>query len=73
MDAKVEIKQMPELSVVYYRHTRSFEKISKTYKKLYKWAIIRGLITVSTRNITVYLDDPSITFIDNYVKIQVSL
>jgi len=64
MDTKVEIKQMPELNVVYYRHTGSFDEISKAYEKLYKWAVPRGLITDKTRNVTVYLDDPSITSID---------
>jgi AraC family transcriptional regulator len=64
MDTEIEIKQMPELNLIYCRHTGAFNKIGEAYEKLFKWAIPRGLVTPSTKTVTVYQDDPSITSID---------
>lgn len=64
MDTKIEIKQMPELNLIYCRHTGAFNKIGQAYEKLYKWAIPRGFVTPSTKTVTVYHDDPAITGID---------
>jgi AraC family transcriptional regulator len=65
METKVEIKEMPELKVVYIRHTGAFNLIYKAYDKLFKWAGPRGLLNFpQTKTITVYNDDPSITDIE---------
>ncbi|MBP1615171.1 MAG: transcriptional regulator [Bacteroidetes bacterium] len=64
MDTKVEIKQMPELNLIYCRHMGAFNKIGQAYENLFKWAIPRGLVTPETKTVTVYHDDPSITSID---------
>ncbi len=64
MDTKIEIKQMPELNLIYCRHMGAFNKIGQAYEKLFKWAIPRGLVTPTTKTVTVYLDDPSITSVD---------
>ena len=64
MDAKIEIKRMPELNLIYCRHTGAFNKIGQAYEKLFKWAIPRGLVTPETKTVTVYKDDPCITSID---------
>lgn len=65
MDTKVEIKEMPELNVVYCRHTGQFNQIGKAYEKLMKWAGPRGLLKFpETKTITVYHDDPTITAIE---------
>lgn len=64
MDTKIEIKQMPELNLIYCRHMGAFNKIGQAYEKLFKWAGPRGLINNSTKTVTVYNDDPSITSID---------
>lgn len=64
MDTKIEIKQMPELNLIYCRHMGAFNKIGQAYEKLFKWAIPRGLVTPETKTVTVYHDDPSITSID---------
>ena len=64
MDAKIEIRQMPELNVVYVRHTGQFNQIKHAYGKLFQWAGPRGLIGPDTRTITVYHDDPSVTSIE---------
>jgi len=65
MDTKVEIKEMPELNVVYCRHTGQFNQIGKAYEKLMKWAGPRGLLNFpQTKTLTVYHDDPAITAIE---------
>lgn len=64
MDANIEIRQMPEMKVIYVRHTGQFNKIKDAYGKLFRWAGPRGLLGQRTRTITVYHDDPAITSID---------
>jgi AraC family transcriptional regulator len=64
MDTKIEIKQMPELNLIYCRHTGAFDKIGQAYEKLFKWAGPRGLVTSSTKTVTVYHDDPNVTEIE---------
>lgn len=65
MDTQVEIKEMPEMSVVYCRHTGQFNQIGKAYEKLMKWAGPRGLLNFpETKTITIYHDDPTITAIE---------
>jgi len=64
MDTKIEIKQMPALNLIYCRHMGAFNKIGQAYEKLYRWAGPRGLVTPSSKTVTVYHDDPAITSID---------
>jgi AraC family transcriptional regulator len=65
MDTKVEIKELPELKVVYVRHTGQFNQIGKAFEKLMKWAGPRGLLNFpETKTVTFYRDDPSVTAID---------
>jgi DNA gyrase inhibitor len=64
MDTKIEIKQMPALNLIYCRHMGAFNQIGHAYEKLFKWAIPRGLVSSSTKTVTVYRDDPAITTID---------
>ena len=64
MDKKIEIKQMPELQLIYCRHMGAFNQIGHAYEKLFKWAIPRGLVTPETKTVTVYRDDPAITSIE---------
>jgi len=65
MDTKIEIREMPEISVVYCRHTGQFNQIGKAYEKLMKWAGPRGLLNFpETKTVTVYHDDPAITAIE---------
>lgn len=64
MDTKIEIKQMPELHLIYCRHMGAFNKIGQAYEKLYRWAGPRGLVTPASKTVTVYHDDPAITSID---------
>ena len=64
MDTKIEIKQLPEMKLIYVRHMGAFDKIGSAYEKLFKWAGPRGLVTPEAKAVTVYHDDPSITSIE---------
>ena len=64
MNTKVEIKEMPEINVVYIRHTGQYNQIGKVYEKLMKWAGPRGLVNSGTKTITIYQDDPAVTEIE---------
>lgn len=52
MDTKIEIKRMPELNLIYCRHTGAFDRIGQDYEKLYRWAIPRGLVDPNTKTVT---------------------
>lgn len=64
MDTKIEIRQMPELNLIYCRHIGAYNKIGEAYEKLFKWAAPRGLVTSETKTVTVYHDDPAVTGMD---------
>lgn len=64
MDTKIEVKQMPELNLIYCRHMGAFDKIGQAYEKLFKWAGPRGLVNNTSKTVTVYHDDPAITSVD---------
>lgn len=65
MDTKIEVKEMPEMKVIYCRHTGAFNQIYKAYEKLAKWAAPRGLLNFpETKSVSVYHDDPSVTAVD---------
>jgi len=61
----ITVKEMPEMHLVYYRHTGEFHLIGKAYEKLFTWAGPRGILNQNTKTITVYHDDPSVTEIEN--------
>jgi AraC family transcriptional regulator len=61
METKIEVKEMPEINVVYIRYTGQYNQIGKAYEKLIKWAGPRGLINAETKTITIYQDDPAVT------------
>ena len=65
MDTKIEIKEMPEVKVLYVRHTGQYNQIVKAYERLMKWAGSRELLNFpKTKTITLYHDDPSVTEIN---------
>lgn len=66
MNTTIEIKSMPEMKVIYYRHSGEFQKIKHAYEKLAKWAAPRGLLdNPEAKTLTVYHDDPSVTSMEN--------
>jgi len=65
METKIIVKEMPELQVIYCRHTGAFNQIGQAYGKLMQFAGPRGLLnSPDAKTLTVYLDDPSVTEID---------
>jgi AraC family transcriptional regulator len=64
METKVIVKQMPEMQVIYCRHTGNFNEIHKAYDRLMQFAGPRGLIKPDSNTVTVYHDDPSVTEIE---------
>jgi AraC family transcriptional regulator len=64
MKTKIEFVNMPEMHVIYCRHTGDFNQIGLAYAKLMKWAGPRGLLNPQTNTITVYHDDPTITKVE---------
>ena len=62
MKKKIEVKEMPALNLVYYRHVGDFHLIGQAYEKLMKWAGPRGLLSSpGLKTVTVYHDDPTVT------------
>jgi AraC family transcriptional regulator len=64
--AEVEVRQMPEMSLVYVRHIGPYQGDSKLFEglfsKLMTWAGPRGLLRFpETKSVCVYHDDPQIT------------
>jgi AraC family transcriptional regulator len=65
METKVIVKEMPEMQVIYCRHTGAFNQIGQAYGKLMQFAGPRGLLSSpDVKTLTVYHDDPSVTEID---------
>lgn len=65
MNTKTEVKNMPEMKLVYTRHTGPFHLIAEAYEKLFKWAGPRGLLnSPDMKTVTVYHDDPKVTEIE---------
>lgn len=65
METEVIVKEMPELQVIYCRHTGAFNQIGQAYGKLMQFAGPRGLLgSPNAKTLTVYHDDPSVTEID---------
>jgi AraC family transcriptional regulator len=65
METEVIVKEMPELQVIYCRHTGAFNQIGQAYGKLMQFAGPRGLLgSPNAKTLTVYHDDPSVTEMD---------
>jgi AraC family transcriptional regulator len=65
METKVIVKEMPDMQVIYCRHTGAFNQIGQAYGKLMQFAGPRGLLQApNAKTLTVYHDDPSVTEID---------
>lgn len=76
-EAKVEVKEMPEIHVAYLRHIGPYkgdtELFGRLIEKLMKWAGPRGLLRFpETRLLTLYYDTPEITD-ENKLRIDVCI
>lgn len=62
MGTKIEIKELPDMKVIYCRHIGPFHEVYKAYQKLAKWAEPRNLYNPETsKTATVTHDDPYVT------------
>ncbi len=62
LDYKVEIKDLPELTVAYARHVGPFDGIPEAFGRLARWAGPRGLFALpGARTLAVYHDSPEAT------------
>jgi len=66
IQAKVEVKDMPEMHVAYVRHIGPYkgdtELFGRLFEKLMKWAGPRGLLqSPEVKVLSLYYDDPDIT------------
>lgn len=65
--AVIEVKEMPELNVVYLRHTGPYGQagvVPPLVKKLRQWAVPRGIGGPEARLVLVAHDSPTITEVD---------
>lgn len=66
MKAKIEVKEMPSMELIYCRHVGEFDLIGQAYEKLMIWAGPRGLMSSpNLKCVTVYHDDPAVTTQEN--------
>ncbi|MBN2530784.1 MAG: AraC family transcriptional regulator [Deltaproteobacteria bacterium] len=76
LDAHIEVKEMPQMSVVYVRHVGAYKGddalFGRLIGKLCDWAGPRGLIGANSPILMVYHDDPNITD-DDKLRLDVCL
>lgn len=62
IDFKVEVKELPELTVAYARHVGSFQGIGEAFARLGRWAGPRGFYAApGALSLAVYHDSPETT------------
>lgn len=62
MNAKVEVKEMAKMEMMYCRHTGEFNQIGKAFGKLMFWAGPKGLLNnPNLLTAVVFHDDPCVT------------
>lgn len=62
MNAKTEVKIVPEIKVAYISHQGKMDVIGNVYNRLMRWAMPKGLMNQpDLKMITIYHDSPKIT------------
>lgn len=61
LEYKVEVKDLPAMSVAYARHVGAYNLIGEAFGRLYHWAGPRGHIGPDTMHLACYHDDPDLT------------
>ncbi len=64
-EAKIEVKDVPEIHVAYLRHIGPYAGdaalFARMFARLFAWAGPRGLVGPQTMALSIYYDDPGIT------------
>ncbi|PWJ41102.1 AraC family transcriptional regulator [Sediminitomix flava] len=61
MNAKFEVKEIPQMPLAYVSHVGNYEEIEGAYGQLMAWAGPKGLLNENSKMLTVYHDDPNVT------------
>lgn len=61
LEYKVELKDLPAMTVAYARHVGAYNLIGEAFGRLYRWAGPRGFIGPETMHLACYHDDPDLT------------
>ncbi len=62
MNAKIEVKELPEMKLAGITHTGEFDKTPGIYEKLFQWAGDKELLNnPNFKAVTIYHDNPKIT------------
>jgi AraC family transcriptional regulator len=62
---RVDVRELPELHVVYVRHVGRYDQIGKAFRRLMRWAGPRRLLRFpETKVLAVYYDNPDVTPVD---------
>ena len=68
MECKFEIKELPELHVVYYRHYGAYDLMQEAYGKLMQWVLPRGLMMPESKLLSVFHDNPEVTKVESLIS-----
>lgn len=61
MNCTFEVRNQPEMKVIYARHKGSYHLIGEAFERLMQWSGPRGLLAQGMQTLAVYHDDPQIT------------
>lgn len=65
MDCTFEVRNQPEMKVIYARHKGSFHTIGDAFERLMQWSGPRGLLGPAMQTLAVYHDDPEVAADEN--------
>lgn len=65
MDCTFEVRNQPEMKVIYARHKGSFHTIGEAFERLMQWSGPRGLLGPAMKTLAVYHDDPEVATDEN--------
>lgn len=65
MDCTFELRNQPEMKVIYARHKGEFHTIGEAFERLMQWSGPRGLLGPAMQTLAVYHDDPEVTSDEN--------
>lgn len=57
----VQVKMIDPMRVIFMRHLGPYDQVGGTWKSLFEWAALRGLVGPATVSLGVVYDDPDVT------------